>query len=159
MKEISDINCGTIGEHLVCADILSEGYNAFLSTNNLPYDLIMEDHNNKIYRVQVKTTRTTKAISKNEKKGIYTPVYQFNARRCGKNGRRSYNNTDFDIISFVALDKKSIWYMSIDEVKQTMFFRLREYEELYVKTKCHSTYYYDKYTLERSIKRLHARLL
>ena len=29
MNEISDLSCGLVGEHLVCADLILKGYRAF----------------------------------------------------------------------------------------------------------------------------------
>jgi hypothetical protein len=33
---------GKAAEHLVCADLLMKGYNAFLSAQGLPYDVVID---------------------------------------------------------------------------------------------------------------------
>ena len=54
-----DLEIGKAAEHLVCYDLLLKGYNAFLSDQGLPYDIIV-DLGSRILRVQVKGTRRPK---------------------------------------------------------------------------------------------------
>lgn len=39
---ITDLAAGAAGEHLVCADLLLQGYRAFLSDQNCPYDVAVD---------------------------------------------------------------------------------------------------------------------
>jgi hypothetical protein len=37
-----ELEMGKAAEHLVCADLLMKGYNAFLSAQGLPYDVVID---------------------------------------------------------------------------------------------------------------------
>jgi len=37
---IDDMQVGKAGEYLVCADLISKGYVAYLSEQGLPYDVV-----------------------------------------------------------------------------------------------------------------------
>jgi len=109
---------------MVCADLILQGHIAYPSEQGLHYDVVV-DLGGKLLRIQVKTTRTHKAVPQRKN---YTPSYLFNARRCGKGGRQSYSNSDCDIIAFVVLDKKLIGYVPIEHVGQTMHFRSKDFD-------------------------------
>ena len=113
---VTDLAAGVAGEHLVCADLLLQGYNAFLTDQNCPYDIALEV-NGRLIRMQVKTTRKERLVPQ---RAVRTPAYLFHIRRCGKGGRRSYNETDFDVMALVALDIKQIAYIKLSEAKQTV---------------------------------------
>jgi hypothetical protein len=144
MGNIDDLQLGKAGEYIVCADLILQGYVAFPSEQGLSFDVVV-GLGNSLVRVQVKTTRTYKAVPQRAKK-IYS--YLFNCRRCGKGGRRSYGDEDFDVMAFVCLDDKVIGYLPINEVRQTMQFRTRK--QMY---EGHKTgRYLEDLTFERSIK-------
>lgn len=124
MKEINDLQIGKVGEYLVCADIILQGFVAFPSEQGLHYDVVI-DVNGKMLRVQVKTTRTYRRVPQREKR---TDAYLFNCRRCGKGGRHSYKDEDIDIMAFVAVEDKLIGYLPISKVRQTMIFRTKKLE-------------------------------
>lgn len=110
-----ELQIGKVGEHLVCADLILRGYNAFLSDQGLPFDVIIE-HDGKIKSVQVKTTMGL--IKYNN---IY--VYRFGIR-CGKRGSRAIKINSVDYFAFVALDIKSIAYIpSIDIMSNDTHFK------------------------------------
>ena len=48
---ISEIDIGRIGEHLVCADIISQGYNAYMVEHGAQYDIVMD--------IETKTTQNS----------------------------------------------------------------------------------------------------
>jgi len=127
MKEINDLQAGKVGEYLVCADLILKGYIAFLSEQGLSYDIVF-DYKGGLIRLQVKTTRRPKAMPQRKN---YTPVYRFNIRRMGKQGRRRYTSEDVDLFALVALDTRTIGYIVESEVKQTMDFRIRAHEGNY----------------------------
>jgi len=118
------MQAGKVGEYLVCADLILQGYTAFLAEEGLHYDVVVDVHG-KLYRIQVKTTRTFRATPQRKK---YTPSYLFHARRCGNGGRHSYSNLDIDVMAFVALDSKLIAYLPIESVKQTLYFRTKQFK-------------------------------
>lgn len=127
VEDITDICVGRIGEHLVCADILAQGYNAFMVEHGTHYDIVM-DYKDKLFRVQVKTTKTNKQIPNRK---AHTPAYLFNIRRCGVGGRHSYLDNDIDLIALVALDSLTIGYLPFTSVKQSMVFRIDSYRGKY----------------------------
>jgi len=123
MKDIKDFQAGKAGEFLVCADLLLQGYVAYLTEQGLHYDLVV-DCIGRLFRIQVKTTRTYRSVPQRIK---HTPAYLFNVRRCGKSGRGRYETSDLDIMALVALQERIIGYIPINQVKTTMAFRTRKY--------------------------------
>ena len=125
-KEISnnrDFEIGQAGEFIVCADLISKGYNAFQAGSGLSYDVVV-DIKGKLYRIQVKTCRKPALVSKKQNK---SPGYIFHVRRMGKGLRKRYSKTDLDIFAFVALDKKQVAYMLNDkDTPITVVMRLEE---------------------------------
>lgn len=119
--------CGKAGEHLVCADFLTHGYEAFLVEGRLPYDVVA-DINGRVIRVQVKTTSGIKACPQRKN---YTPVYMWNARKFGKGSRHSYKRRDADLIAYVALDRRVIAYRTSERIAQSTVLRIEEYRDEY----------------------------
>lgn len=117
---IDDLQAGKAGEYLVCADLILKGYVAFLSEQGLSYDVVI-DHNGKLIRVQVKTTRDPKPVPQRK---IHIPAYLFNIRQMGKGGRRSYTEDIVDLFALVALDAREIGYFALRDIKQSMSFRV-----------------------------------
>lgn len=112
----NDLQIGVAGEHLVCADLITKGYNAYLSDQGLPYDVVA-DIDGKLYKIQVKTTSKYRAIPQRKN---YTPAYLFWIKRCGKGGKKVYKEKDYDFMALVALDKKIVGYLPFDNIKGTM---------------------------------------
>jgi hypothetical protein len=144
MKQVNELQLGKAGEYLVCADLILQGYVAFLSEQGLHYDVVV-DLGGRLIRIQVKTTKTYKAIPKRK---TYTPAYLFNARRCGKGGRQSYLNSDIDIMAFVCLEDNLIGYMPIKNVKQTLHFRSKKYPP---QNKRNDTRYIEDFNFEKAL--------
>jgi hypothetical protein len=110
----NDLEVGKIGEHLVCAYLISQGHKAFLSDQGLPYDVVVDLGDVGLIRIQVKTVRGPSIIP--QRKSQMTG-YLFHARRHGKNGRRSYESNSFDMFAFVALDSPfKIGFTPINDV-------------------------------------------
>ena len=123
---VTDLAAGVAGEHLVCADLLLRGMNAFKTDQNCPYDVAVE-HGCKLVRIQVKTTREVRPVPQRVN---YTPAYLFHTRRCGKGGRRAYNETDFDVLALVALDIRAIAYLRLSETRQTIHLNRERFAAL-----------------------------
>lgn len=127
MKNINDMQIGKSGEYLVCADLISKGYIAYLSEQGLPYDVVLDD-GVKLIKVQVKTTRqykqTPQRVNNNK-------TYAFNIKRCGKGNKQVRCDKSCDIFALVALDEKQIGYMKNADIKQTMFFRVESLRGTY----------------------------
>lgn len=108
-KRITEINLGLAAEHLVCADLILQGYNVMLAAPGLPYDVLVDD-NGKLVRVQVKATQGTRVWARG--KGKY---YRFGLRR-SKGSRRRMDTSETDWFAFVALDTKQIAYVPIRDM-------------------------------------------
>ena len=153
-NKINDLQIGKAGEYLVCADLILKGYIAFPSEQGLPYDIVAEI-NNKLIRIQVKTTR--KSINTLQRTQEI-PTYHFSLRRCGKGGRREYNNTDIDMVAFVALSSKKIGYLPIEKTPMSLLLRDRDFESQYRKITNHGIpvkggQYIDDFTFEKALTR------
>lgn len=112
----TDLIIGIAGEHLVCADLLAQGYAAFMASQNCPYDVAVQV-GNKLVRVQVKTAKAAKPFLQKRQQHIVGYTWWI---RQGKGGRRAYHKDAFDVIALVGLDTKQIAYISTIDVKQTM---------------------------------------
>lgn len=99
---------GKAAEHLVCADLLMHGFNAFLSDQGLPYDVVI-DLRDRFVRVQVKPTTKPKNPMPATR---LSDGYFFHVWRSGSGGRRIYSDDDFDIFALVALDIQRIGYFA-----------------------------------------------
>lgn len=103
-----ELQIGKVAEHLVCADLILQGYNAFLADQGLPYDVVVDTPVG-LKRVQVKATRG--AIDLPRQKN----VYRFGTRR-SKGNRQRIDLHNFDFFAFVALDIKAIAYLPISQM-------------------------------------------
>lgn len=115
---ITDLGAGAAGEHLVCADLLLQGYRAFMSDQNCPYDIAVDA--GRLIRIQVKTTRAARSIPQ---RATHIASYMWNVRRAGKGGRRVYGDDEFDMLALVALDTRKIAYVAGPQRKQTIHIR------------------------------------
>lgn len=123
----NELQLGKAGEHLVCFNLILQGYNAFLADQGLPFDVLIEK-DGELKKIQVKTT--TKLVTYGKAKNIY----RFGLRN-GKGGRSRIREVDCDYYAFVALDIKEIAYIPMKEMyarsgklKQTMDFKSRKIE-------------------------------
>jgi hypothetical protein len=116
---ITDLAAGAAGEHFVCADLLLQGYRAFLSDQNCPYDVAV-DIGGKLIRIQVKSTRKAKPLPQ---RAGHFPAYMWHVRRAGKAGSRGYQNGEFDMLALVALDARRVAYLPPSNHAQTIHIR------------------------------------
>jgi hypothetical protein len=105
--EPTDLEVGTAGEHLVCADLLLSGLTAFLTDQSCAYDIAV-DLGGRLIRLQVKSTRISKPIPQRESTIL---AYQWHVRRCGKGNARNYGEDEFDLLALVGLDIRAVAYM------------------------------------------------
>lgn len=120
MREISELELGKAAEHLVCADLILQGYRTYLSDQGLPYDVVV-DIDGRLVRIQVKATGKCRAVPQ---RVAHTPAYLWHVRRAGKRGKRRYGSKEFDLLALVATDIKAIAYFRItDKVKQSIHLR------------------------------------
>ena len=120
------LQIGKAGEHLVCTDLILQGYNAFLADQGLPYDVLI-DIDGKIKRIAVKSTQWIKSY----KEKSVVDIYRFGTRT-GNKGKSRVKEADVDYYAFVALDIKKIAYIPIKnmvartgKIKQTMDFKTK----------------------------------
>lgn len=110
---ISDeLQIGKAGEHIACADLILQGYNAFLADQGLPYDVLI-DLDGHIKRVQVKATMKLSCPRKNAQY-----VYRFQMR---KGRQRASNRTPIspsivDYYAFVVLDCRRVAYSPVKNI-------------------------------------------
>lgn len=110
---------GKIAEHLVCADILIQGYSAFLSDQGLPYD-VLADVDSKLIRIQVKATLFSRNLIR--KKYTWKDVYAWNVRD-NKHNRQRLTHDRCDIVALVALDINKIAYIPVSACSSTVYLR------------------------------------
>jgi hypothetical protein len=96
---------GRAAEHLVCADLILQGYRSYLGGEGLSYDVVT-DVDGRLVRIQVKSTCFMKRRYKRM-------VYQFKTRRNSGGKKRNLVLTDCDIVALVALDSRIIAYFPI----------------------------------------------
>ncbi len=105
---------GRAAEHLVCADALMRGYNAFLAGQGTPYDVVLEK-DGKMLRLQVKASqweRNVNSTGKNERM-----AYSF---RVMKSQPGRLDRQQCDLVACVALDIGAIAYLLVEECTQTV---------------------------------------
>lgn len=119
---VTDLAAGAAGEHLVCADLLMQGYRAFLADQNCPYDVAV-DIGGSLIRIQVKATRGARALPQRKN---HRPGYMWHVRRAGKGGRRVYRDGEFDLLALVALDVRRVAYLPPSKAKQTIHIRTHD---------------------------------
>jgi hypothetical protein len=107
-----ELEIGRAAEHLVCADLLLNGWTAYATDQGLPYDVIV-DTGEKLIRVQVKSTLCPKNPQPSSRS---TPAYFFHIRRAGKKGRRKYQDNEFDVFALVALDRRAVAYFAVADL-------------------------------------------
>lgn len=116
---VSDLNIGKAGEHLVCADLIIKGYQAFLSDQGLSYDVIVDLYG-KLIKVQVKSTRGQRTVPQREH---LISGYLYHIKRCGKSGNNEYSKNVVDIFALVAIDTGEIGYLCTKDIRRTMVLR------------------------------------
>jgi len=103
MSLSKELQIGKAGEHLVCCDLITQGYNAFLADQGLPYDVLV-DIKGKIYRIQVKTCTKKSTYGKNK------DVYRFSLRS-SKGSIRAIESIKIDCVAFVFINMKKVEYL------------------------------------------------
>lgn len=103
------LQIGKAGEHIVCATLIMQGFNAFLADQGLPYDVIVDTING-LKKIQVKTTTKLISYPKSQE------VYRFSMRSGNhKNSGRLYK-ADVDYVACVTLDKIRVGFVNIKEL-------------------------------------------
>lgn len=103
-----ELRLGKAGEHLVCFDLLMQGYSAFLADKDSSYDIVVEIENT-LKRIQVKTTAEIKSYSHSK------DTYRYQTRR-GRGARKRFDIDGVDIFAFVAMDIQKIAYVPIRQM-------------------------------------------
>lgn len=113
----SSLQIGKAAEHIACADLILQGYNAFLADAGLPYDLVADRGDGRFWRVQVKST--CGIMRKRPKPGgrFYHEVYRF-ALRHGRVGDRRVSLAGCDVVACVAVDTRQVAYLSVGSIVQ-----------------------------------------
>ncbi len=129
MSLSKELQLGKAGEHLVCFDLIMQGYNAFLADQGLSFDILIEEQG-EIKKIQ------TRSVTQLKKCGKSINIYRFGTRK-GKGNTTRVREAEVDYYAFVALDIKKIAYIPMKEmlarsgkVKQTMDFKSRRIKYL-----------------------------
>jgi len=101
----SSLQIGKAAEHLVCGDLLLGGWEAMLADAGVPYDIIVDLHDGRLVRVQVKGTLRLYR----RKNPAYQPSYRFMIRKSRTKQRRSPLRCD--VVALVALDIRKVAYL------------------------------------------------
>lgn len=120
MRLSNELQIGKAGEYLVCADLIMKGFVAFPSEQGLPYDVLL-DNGKKLIRIQVKTCEKPRVVQQRKKESF---AYQYNIKRHGKNNSVIYGDDEVDLFALVALDIRSVGYVSGKDMKTTVNFRV-----------------------------------
>jgi len=116
-----ELEMGRAAEHLVCADLLLDGWAAYPTAQGMPYDLVV-DIGHRLIRLQVKSTFYPKNPQPNSRAN---PAYFFHIRRAGRGGGRVYRANEFDAYALVALDRRLIaYYATVELSKQCAVIRV-----------------------------------
>lgn len=151
VMELTDLAVGTAAEHLVCFDLLMQGYRAFLTDQNCPYDVAVEI-DGRLVRVQVKATRAPRSVPQRVHP---SSAYQWHVRRAGKCGVRVYEKGAFDALALVALDIQRIAYLPPSEQKQTVHIRVPDHVPVPSRPGQPGKYF-DDYPFDRALQMLGA---
>jgi hypothetical protein len=105
-------------EHLVCAELILQGWNAFLADAGLPYDVLADGGAGQFWRVQVKSTcdpMSERLHRRPDGARVVRPVYRFALRksRCGDR-RITLNACDW--LALVALDVRAVAWLPVSAV-------------------------------------------
>jgi len=120
------IKFGKIGEHLVVADLLMNGYDAFIvPDHNSSFDVVM-NNGKSLLKVQVKTT-TKPSLNRNPSKIknilAQTPCYKFNIKDKGNGLKSCYSENDVDMFALVCLDTRFVAYIPYSARTGNISFR------------------------------------
>ena len=124
----NDLIIGVAGEHLVCFDLMTKGYNVSMSEQGMSYDLVL-DYNSTLLKIQVKTTRTYTPTPQRKK---HYPSYRFAVRKHGNGGRVVYEPTDVDIFALVCIETKQVGYIKHVDMPITISVRVDDFKGKYL---------------------------
>jgi hypothetical protein len=116
---VGDLEAGIAGEHLVCADLILQGCEAFMAGDGRSYDVVL-DLGGKLLRIQVKSARHAKPIIPRQRDYL---AYHYNPRRRGTAANRVLDQSEFDLLALVALDTGQIAYLPASEYRQMFYMR------------------------------------
>jgi hypothetical protein len=124
---LNDYLIGKAGEYIACTDLILKGYNAFPIEHNLPYDIVLTIEE-KIYKVQVKTTRDARLVSQRNCK---TPAYGFGLRNKGYKRKGIYTEDQIDMYALVVIETREVAYYPFCNRVGNIHFRVPKYRGEY----------------------------
>ena len=89
---------GDFAEYFVACDLISQGYRVHFASAGAYFDIILDDKG-KLYRVQVKGSMKPKDHN----------MYKYNVLA-------NLGHTNFDLVAYVAIDKKMVAYEVVPSV-------------------------------------------
>ncbi len=103
-------------EHLVCAELILQGWNAFLADAGLPYDIVVDLGDGKFFRIQVKATCklwTPKGYRRSSQRAA---VYRFALRRNSRGPHQRLSLKFTEGVALVALDTRLVAFLSVASI-------------------------------------------
>lgn len=112
---------GKAGEYIVAAELELAGLSCSIAAEGLPFDLVAVDADDRVHRVQVKTTSKP-----NRNAGYWFAGGHPRKDRGPKRAMCEYSGAD--VMALVALDKRAALYMrTSDVVTKTVYIRESRY--------------------------------
>lgn len=112
----SSLQIAKAAEHLVCAELILQGWNVFAADAGLPYDLVIDIGHGSFCRIQVKATcRAWQALNSSSGRRRSVASYRFALRR-SRTGDRRISLSSCDFLALVALDIRTVGFLSIASV-------------------------------------------
>ena len=138
---------GRAGEHIVIAELLMAGHEAFMCEGKAPFD-VLAVVGGRLVRIQVKTTSGFKQCPQRTHS---TPVYAFSARKVGKLRRQGYKKGEADLVAYVALDRRAAAYLPAEKIAQSTVLRIRAFEDQYY---CKTGMFFEDFPLSAALEGL-----
>lgn len=108
-------------EHLACAELILQGWNAFLADAGLPYDLLADRGDGRFFRIQVKATCGMMPERQFARDGVVRtiqPVYRFALRR-SRTGQRRITLDACDFLALVAIDIRAVAWLPVSSLTRS----------------------------------------
>ena len=119
-----ELQQGKAAEHLVVADLILAGYQAFLADAGSPYDVVIDVGGGRLDTIQVKSCARAKTTRRGK-----TPAYHFSLRQ-GRDGKAQNDQGIISWFAFVTIDTRHIAYLPTNALTrkgrliQTITFRM-----------------------------------
>jgi hypothetical protein len=111
----ASLQAGKAAEHIACAELILQGWNAFVVDAGLPYDVLVDLSGGRFSRIQVKATcQTTRPRNYPGRSPAFRRCrFALRRSRCGV---RRISLESCDQVAFVALDIRAVAFLTVAAV-------------------------------------------